>query len=54
MCRCHRYQKTKNRLPTVCYVPATTARLPRLLLFFFFDAAINSTNEVNKVGVTCH
>jgi hypothetical protein len=26
----HRYQKTKNRLLKVCYVPGTNARLPRL------------------------
>jgi hypothetical protein len=31
----------------VCYVPATSARFPRLL---FFDATINSTNEANKPG----
>ncbi len=30
----HRYQKTKNRLLKVCYVPATNARLPRLFFLF--------------------
>ncbi len=27
----HRYRKSQNRLPKVCYVPATSACLPRLL-----------------------
>ncbi len=45
----HRYRKTKNRLLKVCYVPATSASLPRL-----FYAAINNTNEANKAGGTCH
>jgi hypothetical protein len=49
----HRYRKTKNRLLKVCYVPATSARLPRVL-FFFFDVAINSTNEANKAAGMCH
>jgi len=30
----HRYRKTKNRLLKVCYVPATSARLPRVLFSF--------------------
>jgi hypothetical protein len=34
----------------VCYVPATSAGLPRL----FFAAAINSTSEANKEGSTRH
>jgi hypothetical protein len=38
----------QNRLLNVCYVPATSARLPRLL----FAVAINSTNEGNKAGGT--
>jgi hypothetical protein len=38
----------------VCYVPATSAGLPRLLFSSFFDAAINSTNEANKAGGTRH
>ncbi len=50
----HKYRKTKNRLLKVCYVPATSARLPRLLFFFFFGVAVNSTNEANKAGGTCH
>ncbi len=37
----------QNRLLKVCYVPATSAGLPRLL----FDAAINSANEANKAGI---
>ncbi len=39
----------QNRLLKVCYVPATSASLNRLL---FFAAAINSTNEANKAGGT--
>jgi hypothetical protein len=39
----------QNRLLKVCYVPATSAGLPRLL----FAAAINSANEANKAGNTC-
>jgi hypothetical protein len=42
--------KDKNRLLKVCYVPATSASLPRLL----FYAAINSTNETNKAGSMCN
>jgi hypothetical protein len=41
-------ESLQNRLLKVCYVPATSAHLPRLL--FFFAAAINSTNEANKAG----
>jgi hypothetical protein len=50
----HRYQKMKNRLRRVCYVPAASAGLPRVSFFFsFFVAAeINSTNEANKAGST--
>jgi hypothetical protein len=47
-------KRRKNRLLKFCYVPATSASLPRvskLLLFFsfFVAAAIDSTNEINKV-----
>jgi hypothetical protein len=45
-----------NRLLKVCYVPATSAGLPRLSFVFFFSffaAAINSTDEGNKAGGTC-
>ncbi len=41
----------QNRLLKVCYVPATSTGLPRLL---FFAVAINSTNEANKAGGMCH
>jgi hypothetical protein len=47
----HRYRKTKNRLLKVCYVPAASARLPRLL-FFFFDVAVKSTNEATWQAVS--
>ncbi len=40
-------ESLQNRLLKVCYVPASSAHLNRLL---FFAAAINSTNEANKVG----
>jgi hypothetical protein len=45
----HRYQKSLNRLLKANYVPATSAVL---IAFFssFFAAAINSTNEANKVA----
>ncbi len=33
-------------------MPATSASLNRLLLFLFFAAAVNSTNEANKAGGT--
>jgi hypothetical protein len=49
----HRYQKIKNRLLKVCYVPATSAGLPRLL-FCYFDVAVNSTKEANKAGGMRH
>ncbi len=45
-------ESLQNRLLKVCYVPATSASLNRLL-FFYFVAAINSTNEANKAGGTC-
>jgi hypothetical protein len=39
-------------------MPATSAGLPRVNFFFsflfFVAAAINSTNEANKEGGTCH
>jgi hypothetical protein len=43
----------QNILLKVCYVPATSASLPRLLFIYFFAAAIDSTNEANKSGSTC-
>jgi hypothetical protein len=43
----------QNRLLNVCYVPATSAGLNRLL-FFFFAAVINSINEANKAGGSHH
>jgi hypothetical protein len=43
-------ESLQNRLLKVCYVPATSASLSRLL---FFTVAINSTNEANKAGGTC-
>jgi hypothetical protein len=45
----HSYQKSKNRLLKVCYVPATSAALSRLL----FVVAINSTNEANNGAGMC-
>jgi hypothetical protein len=46
----------QNRLLKVCYVPATSASLPRVSFFFsflfFVAAAINSTNETNKVPLS--
>ncbi len=44
-------ESLQNRLLKDCNVPATSASLPRLL---FLAAAINSTNEANKPGGTCH
>ncbi len=44
-------ESLQNILLKVCYVPATSAGLNRLL---FFAAAINSTNEANKEGSMCH
>ncbi len=46
-------ESLQNRLLKVRYVPATSAGLNGLL-FFFSLAAINSTNEANKAGSTCH
>ncbi len=43
-------ESLQNRLLKVCYLPATSASLDRLL---FFAATINSTNEANKAGSTC-
>ncbi len=43
----------QNRLLKVCYVPATSAGLNRLLCFFF-AVAIKSTNEANKAGSMRH
>jgi hypothetical protein len=46
-------ERRKNRLLKFCYVPATSASLPRVSFFFsflfFVAAAIDSTNEINKV-----
>jgi hypothetical protein len=44
----------QNRLLKVCYVPATSASLPRVSLFFSFFVveAIDSTNEANKVPLS--
>jgi hypothetical protein len=42
-------ESLQNRMLRVCYVPATSAGLPRVSFFsflFFVAAAINSTNEV--------
>jgi hypothetical protein len=49
-------ESLQNRLLKVCYVPATSASSSKakLLLFFFFAATINSTNEANNAGSTCH
>ncbi len=41
----------QKRLLKVCYVPATSAHLPRHL---FFAEAINSTNKGNKTGSRGH
>ncbi len=38
----------KNRLLKVCYVPATSTHLLRLLFIYFFAAATNSTNEAKQ------
>jgi hypothetical protein len=42
----------QNRLLMVCYVPAISIGLNRLLLFLF-AAAVKKTNEANKAGGTC-
>jgi hypothetical protein len=42
-------ESLQNRLLKV-YVPTTSASFPNV----FFAAAINSTNEANKAGSTCH
>ncbi len=46
-------ESLQKRLLKVCYVPATSASLPRVSFFFsflfFVAAAIDSTNEANKV-----
>ncbi len=51
-------ESLQNRLLKVCYMPVTSAGLPRVSFFFsflfFVAAAINSTNEANKAGGTCH
>jgi hypothetical protein len=48
-------ESLQNRLLKVCYVPATSASLPRVSFFFsflFVAAAIDSTNEANKVPLS--
>jgi hypothetical protein len=45
--------KDKNRLLKVCYVPATSAGIPRKVSSFF-DATINSINEANKASGMRH
>ncbi len=45
-------ESLQNRLHKVCYVPGTSAGLNGLLFFSFFAAAINSTNEANKAGIS--
>ncbi len=52
--KCIDIESLQNRLLKVCYVPTTSAGLPRLSFFSFYAAAINSTDEANKVGSTCH
>ncbi len=47
----------QNRLLKVCCVPATSTSLPRVSFFFSFPfffvaAAIDSTNEANKVPLS--
>ena len=49
-------ESLQNRLLKVCYVPATSASLPRVSFFFsflfFVAAAIDSTNEANKAPLS--
>ncbi len=46
-------ESLQNRLLKVCHVPATSASLPKVSFFFFFvAAAIDSTNEANKVSLS--
>jgi hypothetical protein len=52
--KCIDIECLQNRLLIDCYMPATSAGLTRLSFFSFYAAAINSTNEANKVGSTCH
>ncbi len=53
---CIDIESLQNRLLKVCYVPATSASLPRVSFFFsflfFVAAAIDSTNEANKVPLS--
>jgi len=44
-------RRLQNRLLKVCYVPATSAGLPRVSFFFSF-LFFNTTNEGNKAGGT--
>jgi hypothetical protein len=45
-------ESLQNRLLKVCYVPATSANLPRVNFFFsfFVAAAIDSTNEQGNLS----
>ncbi len=59
VCECVLYidiESLQNRLLKVCYVPVTNASLPRVSFFFsflfFVVAAIDSTNEANKVPLS--
>ncbi len=49
-------ESLKNRLLKVCYVPATSAGLPRVSFFFsflfFVAATIDCTNDANKVPLS--
>jgi hypothetical protein len=42
----HRYQKMKNRLLKVCYVPGTNARIPRLLFMQPLTVLMKQTRQV--------
>ncbi len=47
-------ESLQNGLLKVCYVPTTSANLPRVSFFFsflfFVAAVINSNNKANKAG----
>jgi hypothetical protein len=46
----HRYRKKKNRLLKVCYVPATSARLPRLLFLFLIQPLTVLMEQTRQAG----
>ncbi len=46
--------KRKNRLLKVCCVLVTSAPFLDFSFSFFLAVAINTTNEINKAGSTCH